>query len=160
METISSGQTFLMKRIFPAFWLAIVSAGLIVSLVVSFRRHADVPPPALFMFALMFVIGFLVFRKLLWDLADEVRDGGDFLIVRRGGIEERIPLSNVVNVSMSQFTNPKRLSLRLRTPCKLGDEIVFIPRMPGIQFNPFARNPVAEDLIRRVDRARQQDARR
>jgi hypothetical protein len=58
-----------------------------------------------------------------------------------------------MNVSISQFTNPRRLSLRLRTPGKFGDEIVFIPKS-SFQLNPFARNPVAEKLIARVDQFR------
>ena len=103
--------------------------------------------------AILVVFGAIMFRKLVWDLADEVRDGGDFLLVRRGKVEERLLLENVMNVSMSQFTNPRRLTLRLRTAGKLGDEVAFIPKSP-LRLNPFARNPVAEKLIARVDRLR------
>ena len=151
MERISSGQTFFMKRVFPAFWLGAIALAAVVLVI-----DRGTPPLAMFVVPVaMLAIGGVVFRKLLWDLADEVRDGGSFLLVRRGGIEERIPLANVVNVSVSQFTNPRRLALRLRTRGKLGDEIVFIPKA-SLRFNPFARDPVAEALIARVDRARQQ----
>ena len=47
------------------------------------------------------------------------------------------------------------MSLRLRRPGKLGDEIVFIPKST-FQLNPFARNPVAEKLMARVDQLRTQ----
>ena len=152
METISSGRTFMIKRVFPVFW-----CGFLVLFVAVGAADGGVfrQPGLLVMPVLMLVVGVALFRKLLWNLADDVRDGGDFLLVRRGQLEERLPLANVMNVSMSQFTNPRRLTLRLRTPGKFGDEVAFIPRSP-FQINPFARNPVAEMLIQRVDRIRNQ----
>lgn len=114
------------------------------------------PPLAAILLPLPMVgFGFFLMRQLIWPLADEVLDGGSFLVVRRRGEEERVLLSNIVNVAMSQFTNPRRLSLRLRNPGKFGDEIVFIPAT-SYQWNPFARNPIAEQLIKRVDQARQE----
>jgi hypothetical protein len=150
MERISSGQTFFIKRIFPAFWLGIVGLFAIGGIV---SGEAWQQPQFIAIPVIMVVFGFFLFRKLVWDIADDVRDGGAFLLVRKGKIEERIRLDNVMNVSLSQFTNPRRISLRLRTPGKLGDEIVFIPRST-FQLNPFARNPVAEKLMVRVDQFR------
>ncbi len=165
MERISSGQTFFMKRIFPVIWLGFVGIGVIVSGIAIFSdkgTHGH-PAPLSFMLipVLMLIIGFALFRKLLWDLADSVDDCRDYLLVRRGSIEERVVLTNVLNVSMTQFTNPPRLTLRLRKPGQLGDEIVFIPKSPGLRLNPFKRNEIAERLILRVDQARNSgDARR
>ena len=161
MQTISSGQTFFVKRLFPVFWFGMIAVFLLTSIVEAMQDPGHFVPMSLFAPIVMLLFGWLLFWIFVWDLADMVDDYGDYLRVRRGGVEERVPLTNVVNVSMIQFTNPARLSLRLRTPCKFGDEIVFIPkRVPGIRLNPFARNPVAEDLIQRVERARQQDVRR
>jgi len=160
MERISSGQTFFMKRVFPVIWLGFVGAGVAVAITASFSHTAvparGGPPPVIFMSfpVLMLIIGVVLFRKLLWDLADSVDESRDFLLVRRGSIEQRVPFAGVLNVSMSQFTNPPRLTLRLRTAGPLGDEIVFIPKAPGIRWNPFKRNEIAERLIRRVDEAR------
>ena len=138
-----------MKKVFPAIWF-----GLLAVFCASAATAGAWKEPMFFIGPLvMAVVGFFVMRKLVWDLADEVRDGGSFLVVRRGSDEERVPLSNVMNISMSQLTNPKRLSLRLRKAGRFGDEIVFIPKS-GFQLNPFARNKVAEDLIARADRAR------
>ncbi len=156
MKTISSKQTFFIKKIFPVIWLGGVAFAIIITILAGALRAG---PQFLIGPILMLVIGFVIFRKLVWDLADEVCDGGDFLIVRRGSVEDRVQLADIMNVSISQFSNPPRLSLRLRKPGKFGDEIVFSPPRTSV-FNPFARNPVAEDLIKRVDRARQQDARR
>lgn len=155
MNVISSKQTFFTKRIFPAIWLGGVALFLVFGAAANLS-HASSPDNIVFLLVpvFMLVFGFLLFRKLLWDLADEVQDGGDYLLVRKGAIEKRIPLADIFNVSMNQFTNPKRVTLRLRSPGELGDEIAFIPKMPGFGLNPFARNPVVEDLMRRVDQAR------
>ena len=150
MKTISSKQTFFIKKVFPAIWV-----GFIVFFVITAIAEGAVRKAPVFLAGpvFMLVIGFVVFKKFLWDLADEVIDGGDFLIVRRGGVKERVQLSDIMNISMSQFTNPPRLSLRLRKSSKFGDEIVFSPPRASM-WNPFARNAIAEDLIQRVDRAR------
>jgi hypothetical protein len=149
MQVISSRQTFFMKKVFPALWF-----GFLAFFCVSAATAGAWKEPVFFIGpVIMAAVGFVVMRLLVWDLADEVRDGGSFLVVCRGGDEERLLLSNVMNVGMSQFTNPKRLSLRLRKTGRFGDEVVFIPKS-GFQLNPFARNKVAEDLIVRIDRAR------
>ena len=156
MNTISSKQTYFSKRVFPVLWLGGVTIFLVFGLATATSHKVPVDPMLLVVPVVMLVFGFVLFRKLLWDLADEVRDGGSFLLVRKGPVEQRIPLANISNVSMSQLTNPKRLTLRLRTPCEFGDEVVFIPRAPLFSLNPFARNAVAEDLMRRVYQARMQ----
>jgi hypothetical protein len=96
---------------------------------------------------------FLAMKAFLLDLVDEVYDFGDYLVVKNRGEEDHIPLSNIMNVSASFFTNPPRITLKLASPSKFGDDIIFSPVVP-FTFNPFAKNPVAEDLIIRVDRAR------
>ena len=156
MNVIST-STFFIKKVFPVFFMGLVLA---ISSTAIASGALNKAPFFLIGPALMLAVGYLVFRKFVWDLADEVKDGGSFLLVRKGDVEDRVQLSNVMNVSMTQFTNPPRLSLRLRTPGKFGDEIVFIPKLPALRFNRFARNPIAEDLIQRVDRARLEEARR
>ena len=156
MERISSGQTFFMKRIVPVCGLGGVVLFLAMG-VFDASLHRE-PGSLQFLLApvLMLVFGFIVFRKLVWPLADEVEDGGSYLLIRRGDMEERVPLSNIMNVSFARFNNPRRVTLRLRTPCAFGDEIAFIPKMPLFQFNAFARNAVVESLMRRADDARGQ----
>ena len=57
-----------------------------------------------------------------------------------------------MNVSSTTFSNPPRITLRLVKQGKFGKEIAFQPA--GFSLNPFAKNPIAEDLIVRVDDAR------
>lgn len=99
------------------------------------------------------VIGFMVMKKLIWDLVDEVHDGGDYLLIRKGSEEERVPLKNIINVSASTNTNPPRITLRLLKPGKFGPEITFSPQLK-FSLNPFAKNPIVDELIVRVDAAR------
>ena len=150
MEKISYGGTFFFKIVFPAFWFGLLTVVLISGLVQGVQRQPVLVVQPLVMMAL----GYFLFRKRVWDLADEVRDGGSYLLVRKGSTEQRVQLADVMNVSMSRATSPQRLTLRLRTPGEVGDEIAFVPRMQAFQFNPFARNPIAENLIRRFDAAR------
>ena len=155
MKVISSRQTFFIKKIFPAIWLGFLGVFPVISMTTGASRNVPLQEllPFLVMPVIMVIFGIVLFRKLVWDLADEVSDGGDFLLVRKAGIEERIRLADVMNVSMGISSRPPRLSLRLRKPGKLGDEVVFVPARE-FTLNPFARNMIAEDLIRRVDAAR------
>jgi hypothetical protein len=115
------------------------------------RQHEHVVP--LFMAA----FGFFLMKKLVWDLVDEVYDCGDFLLIRNRGEEDKVSLSNVMNVNASTHMNPPRITLRLVSPGKFGTEIPFSP-LTGFTLNPFAKNKVAEDLIVRVDQARSKRA--
>ena len=153
METLSSGLTVFIKRVFPIVWLGFI----VVFLGLGWSMGAWKRDPISFFFGpiVMILIGLFMFRKLARDIADEVRDGGGFLFVRNGSVEERIPYTNVMNVGFSRYGSPRKLTLRLRTPGKLGDEITFIPKT-SFQINPFARNAVAEALIKRVDAARRE----
>ena len=86
-------------------------------------------------------------------MADEVWDGGDHLLVKIGDQSESVPLANIMNVSASTLVNPPRITLRLVSPGRFGQEISFSP-LRNSMFNPFARNAVADDLIERVHRAK------
>lgn len=100
--------------------------------------------------------GYALMRHIIWDLVDEVFDHGDHLVVRVRGAEARIELADVMNVTYTPM-NPPRITLRLRQPGRFGSDVSFTPIPSRIRtriFAPFARNPIAEDLIVRVDRAR------
>ena len=145
LPKLSSASTFFFKRVFPAFWFGFLT--LLGALIATQKPIAVLHPLAMMLF------GYFLFRHLVWDLADEVRDGGSFLLVRNGGLEQRVELREVMNVGFSQFTNPRRITLKLRTPGVLGDEIVFLPTAQ-VRFNPFAQHPLVDELIVRVDAAR------
>jgi hypothetical protein len=151
MKRISSGSTTFFKKLMP-----LLMVGFLVLFVVSALTRGEVAAQEKWAFVVVpcfiTLIVFLIMRKALWVLMDEVQDGGDFLLVRKGSEEERIPLSNVMNVSTSA-NNPPRITLRLVKPGRFGSEIAFIaPSRRSL--DPFVKNPVAEDLIVRAYEAR------
>jgi hypothetical protein len=64
-----------------------------------------------------------------------------------------VRLENIIKVTASIFANPPRVTVMLQTPSRLGSRITFIPPMP-FTLNPFWKSPIVDELIGRVDRAR------
>jgi len=149
MNRISSGTTAFMKWGFPALWLAIV----VVAIAGNLQGGIEHDPVFMLVPIVMLVVGVPMFRRYLWQLADTVDDYGTYLVAKRRGIEARINLANVMNVSSSSFQNPKTVVLRLIQPTELGNEISFIPKVP-FTLNPFAKVEVAESLMERAFTAR------
>jgi hypothetical protein len=156
MKRISSRSTSFYKRVFPAIWFGFL--GLFV--LAGFFAHpaTNAAPTALLIVPLvMAVFGYVLFRRLLFDLVDEVWDDTDALIVRNAGAEDRVALGNIINIGYSMLTNPERVTLTLRNPSSLGKEITFLPLMRSPWgFRGFSRNPIIGELIDRVDRARRE----
>ena len=150
MERISSRSTFFGKRVFPFIWFGLLSLFIIAPLRAKGARGSV--PPAIFIGpAVLAAFGYFLMKKTVFDLADEVYDAGDSLIVRFGNEEERIPLSEIINLSYSYLSNPSRATLTLRTPGRFGKEITFSPPQ---RFLPFGKNPIITNLIERIDAAR------
>jgi hypothetical protein len=150
MRRISSRSTFFNKRVFPVIWFGFVAFIFFGPLLSGKARNG---PPAAFLFfpIIMAAIGYFIMKKFVFDLADEVLDDGNSLVVRFGSDEERIPLSEIINISYTYMSNPSRVTLTLRTPGRFGKEVSFSPPQ---QFIPFAKSPIVADLIERSDAAR------
>jgi hypothetical protein len=93
------------------------------------------------------VIMVVVFKRRMWGLADEVLDGGDHLLIRRGKRETRIELANVSEVSLDSGP-PTKVTLQLKIPSEFGPKISFVPN--ATSRNPLATSSIAEDLVQRV----------
>jgi hypothetical protein len=155
---LSSNMTFFLKRVFPLLYLGLLAAFIAVPVASGAVRAAG---PIFFIGpALALVIGLGAMKKLVWDLVDEVYDGGDYLLIKNRGREHQLSLADVMNVSGSLYTNPPRITLRIANASgagPLGSEVTFSPKRP-FSLNPFAKNPIFEDLVGRVDRARSRRA--
>ncbi len=101
--------------------------------------------------AIMAAFGYFLMKKLVFDLVDEVWDAGDTLIVKNKNQEERIPLTEIINVSYTTFTSPPRVTLTLRRPSRFGKEVTF---SPPSTFFPFSKSPIIDELIERIDAKR------
>ncbi|WP_445426063.1 hypothetical protein [Alishewanella sp. HL-SH06] len=143
-----SGSTFYFKKLFPTIWFGFLAFFIITAVLSGATAES-------FMFivvpAFMVVFGFLFFKKLLWDLADEVYDEGDSLLFRKGVKEQRVFLKDIINISHTPMQSPEKVVLHLREEGAIGKELAFNPPM---RFNKFAKNPIVNDLIDRVDRAK------
>ncbi len=152
-KRISSRNTFFQKRVLPYLLFGVIALGVAAPLLLT-RGSPNAPPWPVFAAPLaVAIIIYVVLKKLVFDLADEVWDEGDALRVRFGEDEERIPLAQIINLSYSGITNPPRITLTLRTAGRFGREVTFSPQQSFLSplFRP---NPLVNDLIERVDAAR------
>jgi len=156
MRVISSRWTFFYKRVFPFVWFGFLAIFFAVALL-SDQARQDFDPVFLIGPVAMALFGWFIMRKFVFDLADEVVDNGDALVVRKGGEEARIPLADIINVDSATTTRPPRITLSLRTPGRFGRTVVFSPPPNRKLFALLAPNPIAEELIDRIDRARRGD---
>lgn len=155
MQRISSRSTAFTKRVLPFLLLAIVAAWFVVAMRVT--RHS-LHPAIVILPAAVAAFAFFVMKKVLFNLVDEVWDGGDFLLIRNRGEEDRVPLENIMNLSYTMFGNNRRATLRLRTPCRFGAEVAFMPAAAPWSFT-FYKNKMLDDLIERIDATRRGAAR-
>ncbi len=153
-KRISSGSNAFYKRMLPLIWCGIV---LVTAIVFWSIRRADPRVPALIYLAplIMAVVFYTVGRMLLSDLVDEVWDNGQELIVVNEGHVEHVALSNIMNINYSGYTNPKKVTLNLRHAGRWGSRFSFIPPRNTIRLLSLGTNEMVEELIERVDKARQ-----
>ncbi|HET8648615.1 MAG TPA: hypothetical protein VFL95_01125 [Gemmatimonadales bacterium] len=147
MTKISSNLTLVQKRIFPGCWFGFLTLFVVAGLLRGAERENI---GFLIVPVVMAAFGYQLMKTMVWNLADEVYDCGDSLLIRKGGEQVVVPLSNIMNVSAD---NVSRVTLKLVQPVSLGDEIAFAPRSRA-HLNPFARSAVAGDLMVRAHQAR------
>lgn len=150
MKVISSKSIVVSKKVFPILWFGFLAFFILTGIV---GGAVEKSPMFLVVPVMMAVIGYFVMKKLVWDLMDEVEDHGEYLLVRYKDKKDIIYLNNIMNVSASTNQNPPRITLRLRSPGRFGDEVAFTP-VSEFSLNPFKRNRVADELILRVDQAK------
>jgi len=151
MRRISSKMTFFSKRIFPVIWFGFLLIFVTASFPIALTSGEIPPAPFFIVPVIMAIFGYFLFKKLVFDLVDEVWDDGDTLVVKNRGQEVRIALSEIMNVSYSMFVNPARVTLLLRRPSVFGREISF---SPPARFSPFSKSPIIDELIDRIDAKR------
>lgn len=155
MRRISSQWTFFYKFVFPLVWFGFIIVFLIVAVFVPARSGQSPAIPALIVPVIMLAVGYGLMKKLIFNLADEVWEDGDTLVVKKGGQEQRIALSDIKNVNYSVMTSPPCVVLSLRRSTVFGDQVAFCA---PIRFIPFATSPIIDDLIERIDVARRRQA--
>ena len=137
---------------FSAFILALLLKTLL--LVLLPKNSVLQQAPMFVVFPCVAVIGgYYAWKASIQDLMDEVCDCGDYLLIKRGGQEDTVLLSNINYVRFSNVRGggQPRIQLVLNAPGKFGSEILFVP--PQNPLTP-RTNRVAEDLVARVNEAK------
>ncbi|PWK85932.1 hypothetical protein [Fulvimonas soli] len=156
MQRLSSPSTFFYKRVFPVLWFGLLAVFAAVWAGGAAAGRGEVPWIALLAPLGMMAFGFVLFRRLLADLADEVWLDGRQLVVKQRGEQSRIDLGEVINVNATTMTNPPRITLMLRhESARFGKTVSFVPAGPRGFLAAFRPHPVAVDLIHRIDALRQ-----
>lgn len=151
MRRISSRMTFFYKRMFPAVWFGFVFLITAAPFVFRSSMKGDAAAQFVVVPAIMLVLGYVMMRKFVFDLVDEVCDDGNALVIRNGGREDRVRLADIKNVGYSPMMNPPRVTLSLRKSSIFGDSVTFCA---PVKFLPFSASPVVKELIDRVDAQR------
>lgn len=149
MNQISSKLTPFYKRIFPALWFGILAVVLVGGAIATVQTGG--PVAVLFIPLALIVFGYFLMKHLCWNLLDEVYDADEALVVKNKGQEDTIQFTNITNVSHAPLIAPPSITLTLRTDSKFGREIKF---MAPVSLNPFAKNPLVQELVTRIDLAR------
>jgi len=111
MKRLSSTMTTFHKKGFPALWFGFM--GFFVTVAITSGVVVKGGVMFLIVPCVLAVFGYFMMKKLVWDLVDEVYDGGDFLVIRNRGRETHVPLTDIMNVSSSMSVNPPRITLKL-----------------------------------------------
>jgi len=143
MRLISSRQTFLYKRVFPIIWVVSMVAFLGGGIASGAGVYLGVP-------VVLLVLGYLVHRFVISDLADRVFDSGDGLVVKRGDVEERIAFSDIENVRWWVYMTLARVTVSLRDSGRIGRRFAFL----APAFSTSGEIRLLIDLARRIDNAR------
>lgn len=151
MQLISFKQTTLLKR---GFWLsaAALIAFVILTSVIDGSLWQNPLPTVMALCVLVTFLGYFLWKLPIHRLADSVIDCHDHLVARRGWTQESIPLASVAAAQVSTGLGVHRVTIRLRVPSRLGQEIEFLPQaslwssLSGVQ-------QVASDLRDRANRA-------
>jgi hypothetical protein len=151
-QALSFKNTALFKR---GVWLsaAALLAFVVAPAALNGELRSNPVPSSIAVSLFLAALVYFLWRTQVHRLADEVIDGEESLKVRRGRIEETIPLSNVSAVDVTSRGGFHRITIRLRERTKLGRQIEFLPQA-SLWSNVVAIKALALDLTERAQQAR------
>ncbi len=145
--------TLFYKKVVPVAWAAFVVALVGLTLWRLATAAPDFSPLELVPLMLVGVIAFAWTRLVAAGLVDEVLDGGDHLVVRQGGREQRVALAEIEVVKESRLIKqPPQIELVLTHPGSFGRVIAFVPT--GYSITPLIKSPLFYELQQRIAVAR------
>lgn len=143
MKKISSKLTLVYKYVIPflTFWFTI-------SFIIWIYRDSNGNEkiyPILMIQSLMLVIFFVIFKKTVFNLTNEVFYNDGYLEFINCNKRIVILFSDINEIKYQAWTRPKRIVLKLNKSSEFGNELAF---MPPINLNPLRRNVEIVDLIK------------
>jgi hypothetical protein len=136
-QELSSDSTRLWKFYFPIGWISFMGIGALLAL-----TKLTVEPTAA-----LFVVGWLIGSSWLYRFASRLKRvalDDNYLYISDYKKEIQLPLSSIEAVGENFLTNPKQVTITLRSPSEFGRKIAFVPERK--QFDAFRFHPVVEQL--------------
>jgi len=137
------------KRMYVARWLPVFVTGLILAWMWAAELAKPTPDVVSVLTVSAIVVGILLWVQVRgsWRHLNQVLDGGDFLIVRKGREEDRVALSNISAMFVSNNFGATTIVLHLSIPSKFGSKISFLADSMGIRWTT---SPVAAELEAKI----------
>ena len=145
-RTISSGQTFLMKAIFPTLWISVFGLGTLSVLFGLFDDSTDaaLPRSTGWMFLLAWLLGSAFIYQMCIRLK-RVRMDSEALFISNYREEIRVSFHDISAISEWRWTNPRHVTIELCRDTAFGNKIVFMPK--ALWWNlPWKSHPVVAEL--------------
>jgi hypothetical protein len=125
MRKLSSESTTVAAKTFPILPGAVLVLMLCAATYDCFFRGGTPIAPLVVLAALVTCVWLT--RTFVWTLMDEVFDGGDCLVVKRGSVEDKLYFVDIQDAIDRSFSRPPKLVLQLRCKSKFGWSIAFVP---------------------------------
>ena len=150
MIQISSRATWFFKKAFPWLWFGFLVV-VLIALMIGFVADPSGVGPFVIVPIVLAIAGYAT-TKGLRRLMDVVYDADDHLVLMNDGDEDRVLLSDVVDIA-PYAGKWWPVTIHLRYSSRFGDVITFMPQSShgSIWFQRF---PVIDELASRHDRRR------
>jgi hypothetical protein len=145
-RTLSSGQTFFIKFVFPIMLICVLG---ILTILIWLRSMQDtactcncIEPERKWL-----LLALLIFSSAftLWTGAGlkKVRLDQEFLYISNYRREIRVPLNMVRSVTENRWINIHPVTIHFRAPTEFGEKVKF---MPTARLGSFSSHPVVSEL--------------
>ena len=140
------------KKMYIARWLPIVITGLILGWQWRSELVKSAPDISSMIFFSIVVFGILawVLGRGIWRHADQVFDEGDSLVIRKGHREDRVLLSDISGMLVSNDFGATTIVLQFSNPTKFGERVSFLADSMGVRWKV---SPVAAELATKIQKA-------
>ena len=144
IRNVSSIQTFLVKWIFPLFWILIFGYGTVMLWLNKFDQPQQVD--AIYMkllFLIIFIVGTTTLAIFSFPLK-RVRMDSKYLYISNFLTEIRVPFTSISDVTENRWINTHPVTVHFRTSTQFGRKIVFMPTARWFAF--LSSHPIVAEL--------------